>query len=528
MSNKPLTHSSEPRPLQSSNSASATASRPKYRDISINGLLHDPRISRGSTVGRPVLASTSSHNPLASSASLAGLNNTLPGASSSSSSSSPLSSSQQQSQRFSSSPLSSSQTLGGADQNQLNKSATSKRNSLPRKNENDSLIALLKNTQVVKAKKSVPIHLYLEEQVTPTEQTTVDTQTDEFLEQPPPKPFVPPKRGIDVRIQVDHALVFNFDRDVVPIVDMIVSKTLEQALVEVNEEVQLKALSLHKATLHRKQAEENQRIRQMEIEELRKAQQKKKEEDALRAQRKREAVVAEKIKSLAAARSYLSDLQNDVFDRLRATSFFVDPVHHEIENVFMPWLFNNVDSQMQRVQQTRSLVDKLLDATVDLFVQKQREDAERIPYRLFIHWDQHKRSSEPIGPLEIPHDANIGDVHRQLIAFLIDPTLKRPDLSELIDTALYEADPVKYEAAHKPADSEAAAEADAPAENAEAPAADGENPESGESVIKAKPAPPPRRRIKFYVGPSEVDGVITLKTLASDGRLAQLEMRVEV
>jgi hypothetical protein len=42
-------------------------------------------------------------------------------------------------------------------------------------------------------------------------------------------------------MQVETAMVFNFDRDADPLLNMLCGKTLEQALVEVHEEQQIKA-----------------------------------------------------------------------------------------------------------------------------------------------------------------------------------------------------------------------------------------------------------------------------------------------
>jgi len=62
-------------------------------------------------------------------------------------------------------------------------------------------------------------------------------QTDVFLKRPPTPEYVPRKTGVDISTQVDDTRdLFKFDKEVAPIVDVIVQKTLEQALFEVQSE----------------------------------------------------------------------------------------------------------------------------------------------------------------------------------------------------------------------------------------------------------------------------------------------------
>ena len=69
-----------------------------------------------------------------------------------------------------------------------------------------------------------------------------ETQTDAFEPLPPPAPYVPKKTGVDVATQVDLSELFDFDREVGPVLDVIVSKTLEQARMEVEEEEELRVI----------------------------------------------------------------------------------------------------------------------------------------------------------------------------------------------------------------------------------------------------------------------------------------------
>merc|ERR1719264_1497923 len=71
---------------------------------------------------------------------------------------------------------------------------------------------------------------------------TVEAQTDEFLPEPPPEQYQPPKTGVDVETQVEDGELFNFDFEVEPILDVLVNKTLEQSIMEVEEEHEMASM----------------------------------------------------------------------------------------------------------------------------------------------------------------------------------------------------------------------------------------------------------------------------------------------
>lgn len=75
----------------------------------------------------------------------------------------------------------------------------------------------------------VNLEFFLTDSASTIEKTalTVDTQTDTFCDPPPSPPYVPKKTGIDAATQVEDYELFNFDREVTPILDVMISKSLE-------------------------------------------------------------------------------------------------------------------------------------------------------------------------------------------------------------------------------------------------------------------------------------------------------------
>jgi len=76
---------------------------------------------------------------------------------------------------------------------------------------------------------------HLVEQIAPITVDNISTQTADFKPRPESPPFVPAKTGIDVETQLDNEC-FDFDKMVDPMLFVIVGKTMEQALLEVEEE----------------------------------------------------------------------------------------------------------------------------------------------------------------------------------------------------------------------------------------------------------------------------------------------------
>lgn len=89
----------------------------------------------------------------------------------------------------------------------------------------------------------VPLEQHLEEQRPPVREADAETQTAAFRARPDTPPYVPHKTGVDASTQITpEDGLFVFDKEVVPIVEVVASKTLEQSLLEVEEEEELAAL----------------------------------------------------------------------------------------------------------------------------------------------------------------------------------------------------------------------------------------------------------------------------------------------
>jgi len=154
--------------------------------------------------------------------------------------------------------------------------------------------------------------------------------------------------------------LFDFDIEVKPILEVLVGKTVEQALLEVMEEEELSNLraqqrrfkELRNAELVETQRLEEQERRHREEKERRMKQQ----AEVLR----KEKETGEKISARAFAQSYLADLVPSVFGSLNENGYFYDPVERDVETYFMPWLLQRVEGELNQSVISRTVLDAII------------------------------------------------------------------------------------------------------------------------------------------------------------------------
>ncbi|KAG9344649.1 hypothetical protein JZ751_010334 [Albula glossodonta] len=118
----------------------------------------------------------------------------------------------------------------------------------------------IKTPEAVEGRQHIDVQteLYLEELSDRVEESSVECQTDAFLDKPPSPLFIPAKTGRDVATQIEEGEVsgltctsiasllplqlFDFDLEVRPLLETLVGKTVEQSLQEVMEEEELASL----------------------------------------------------------------------------------------------------------------------------------------------------------------------------------------------------------------------------------------------------------------------------------------------
>lgn len=210
----------------------------------------------------------------------------------------------------------------------------------------------------------VQTELYLEEITDRVEEADRQTQTDAFLDRPATPLFIPAKTGVDASTQIMDGDLFDFDLEVKPIIEVLVGKTVEQALLEVMEEEELANLRTQQRAF-----EENRNAELVETQRLEEQERRYREEKERRMQQQREALLkeketAEKIAAKAFAQSYLSDLVPSVFSNLNEQGFFYDPVERQIEANIIPWMLDAAEEVLCKKTVSRFVLDAIIRAVV--------------------------------------------------------------------------------------------------------------------------------------------------------------------
>ena len=87
------------------------------------------------------------------------------------------------------------------------------------------------------------------------DETEQKCQTDVFAPRPETPKYVPKKTGIDKITQIEDYDLFDYDREVQPILNVLLTKTVEQSLLEVEEETELDEIRKYKTEYRKRQVD---------------------------------------------------------------------------------------------------------------------------------------------------------------------------------------------------------------------------------------------------------------------------------
>ncbi|CAD2215571.1 radial spoke protein 3 [Angomonas deanei] len=321
------------RPAAEANSAAYTFQQPpqgfqqpQYRDPAGSGsrkygnIMYDRRVYRGNTYASPVMSTTA---------------------------------------------RSEQQTLQ-LQNSQRRKQASQKAASIKLRQQGEAARRKLATPEPVQGRQHIEIQTdeYLEELTDAVECAQQETQTDPLMDRPPTPKFVPQKTGKDAETQINEGDLFKFDDAVEPILEVMVGKTMEQAILEVMQEEELEMLREQQLEFEQRRKEELLEAQRLEATEMRKFEEKERRKKQEVERIKREKETREKLQARQFAKSYMTNLENRVFSRLEDEGWFADRVLNEVELDFYPWLMDQVDAELNKKKKARELVDDLIRQVV--------------------------------------------------------------------------------------------------------------------------------------------------------------------
>jgi hypothetical protein len=201
---------------------------------------------------------------------------------------------------------------------------------------------------------------FLEELTDRPIEIDAETQTQAYMDKPASPLFVRAKTGSDIETQILPGDLFDFDIEVEPLLEILVGKTLHISMLELMQEEELEAI--------RKQQEEFESIRNVELAEVKRLEaeaRRKAEERARRVEQEKKRVadrriLEEKIASRSFAQQYLGQLHEQVFDVLEEEGVFYDPVKKEVEEVFMKKLIGGLNQKTGGYDAAEAIAEELL------------------------------------------------------------------------------------------------------------------------------------------------------------------------
>lgn len=209
--------------------------------------------------------------------------------------------------------------------------------------------------------------------------------------------YVPKKTGIDAFTQVENDELFNFDNEVTPIVDVIISKTLEQSLLEIEEEEEIEKMRLFKRDYVRRKVKKNDDDWKEIIEaEMDKVDEKERMLAELSYVQIRKEQLGVKLISHQMATSYLNGLLGKSLENLYIRGKYQEDEETTLLENFTEWMLGEVMLNLEEDIQISSQVKKIYPNTVS-DLKKMRQPADILNgkhNRKYTRIDEYKNSFE--------------------------------------------------------------------------------------------------------------------------------------
>ncbi|KAK2827517.1 hypothetical protein Q7C36_018443 [Tachysurus vachellii] len=209
---------------------------------------------------------------------------------------------------------------------------------------------------------------YLEELIDHLDYVSVECQSDAFLDMPSTPLFIPAKTSKDVATQIEDGELFDIDLEIEPMMQVLVGKIMEQALLEVLKEEELAGLRAQEQAFQELCNAELVEVQRLEEQERRHREEKARRIEQQRLVLKKEQETREKIAARTFAQQFLADLLPLVYSKLRDDGYFYDPVQRDIETGYIPWLKEEVNKTLEKEQILRTVLDMIIE---DVTNQKQ-------------------------------------------------------------------------------------------------------------------------------------------------------------
>ncbi|CAG9316626.1 unnamed protein product [Blepharisma stoltei] len=205
------------------------------------------------------------------------------------------------------------------------------------------------------------------------DEAEINTQTDAFLPKPPSPKYVPKKTGIDVTTQIEDGDLFNFDEAVEPILNVLVYKTLEQSLLEVEEETEFDTMETYKEQNKQRKHEEQAEWAKEVNEEIERIKKKDAEVQKGRTKYMKTENLVIKFQNLNLAKTYLSQLIPKTVRKIYEDNVYPEYFPHLLHTHYLPFLLDKTVEKIKTKEAASQVPDSILSSAATDLINSRKE-----------------------------------------------------------------------------------------------------------------------------------------------------------
>lgn len=172
----------------------------------------------------------------------------------------------------------------------------------------------------------------------PIKEFEASSQTDFMMDRPSTPLFIPAKVGLDASTQILDGDLFDFDKEVEPILEVLIGKTMQTSIVQVLEESELANLRKRQEEFENLRNAELVEVQRMEAAERRRTEETERRKNQELARLEMEKSVVKKIVSFRYSKFYLSGLLNDCMQTMEDHGKFSTDSDSAVEIDMVPSL----------------------------------------------------------------------------------------------------------------------------------------------------------------------------------------------
>ncbi|XP_053686515.1 bromodomain-containing protein DDB_G0280777 [Sabethes cyaneus] len=211
---------------------------------------------------------------------------------------------------------------------------------------------------------NVQTEKFLEELFVRPPEMDAGCQTDLFLNRPPSPPYVPQKIGRDVATEILDGELFDFDTEVQPIIEVLVGRTIEQALIEVLHEEEIAEMKRQQQQIMAIREAELAELRRLELEDRKLMAEKERRilQDKIAQNLDRE--MQERITASKLLQGRIDNLMPSVIDAVENIKDEKD--REDFERQIAPWLAKEVAQEIGQMIDSKELLEDIIREVLTL------------------------------------------------------------------------------------------------------------------------------------------------------------------